>query len=343
MRAFPVLRLACVAGLLLLASVPTLRAQPQVAPAAPPVAPVDSALQSEMLRLLDALPAQSSMHALHVPSGRTVAVRADQLMSTMSVIKIPIMVQAYRDAEAGRLRLDERHTIREEDLRGGSGLLQRFAVGLAPTMRDLIDQMIITSDNTATDMILARVGKDRVNASLQALGFRDTRVIHTIGDFFRLLQAAYDPQRASWSDVQVFRARPPADISVATMTETRYRFTADAAMWLGSTTAREMNAMLRGIMTASYANREHSDAMLRHLRGQFSNSRLPATLRYASGVTVSHKTGDFPPISGSDVGIIDYPGGPIVISVFTNSNRGDFAVLEATIGRIAARLVEVWK
>ncbi|MFN9310423.1 serine hydrolase [Gemmatimonas sp.] len=343
MRAFPFLRLASVAGVLLLACVPSLRAQSPAAPAAPPVAPADSALQSEMLRLLDALPAQSSMHALHVPSGRTVAVRADQPMSTMSVIKIPIMVQAYRDAEAGRLRLDERHTIREEDLRGGSGLLQRFAVGLAPTMRDLIDQMIITSDNTATDMILARVGKDRVNASLQALGFRDTRVIHTIGDFFRLLQAAYDPQRARWSDVQVFRARPPADMSAATMAETRYRFTADAAMWLGSTTAREMNTLLRGIMTASYANREHSDAMLRHLRGQFYNSRLPATLRYASGVTVSHKTGDFPPISGSDVGIIEYDGGPIVISVFTNGNTGDFAVLENTIGQIAAKLVNAWK
>lgn len=324
------------AAVALASSVALLRAQP--APR------VDTALQNELQQLLDALPAQTSLYAEHVPSGRVVSVRGDQPMSTMSVIKIPIMVQAYRDADAGRLRLDERHTIRENDLRGGSGLLQRFAVGLAPTMKDLVDQMIITSDNTATDMVLSRVGgKERVNGTMRELGFGNTRMIHSIGEFFRLLQAAYDPQRATWSDVQVFRARSPAGLSPAAMTEIRYRFTADSAMYLGRTTAREMSALLRGIMEAKVASRESSDAMLRHLRGQFYNSRLPATLRYVSGVSISHKTGDFPPISGSDVGIIEYAGGPIVISVFTNGNRGDFAVLEATIGKIAARLVESWK
>jgi beta-lactamase class A len=311
---------------------------------AQPAPRVDSVLQAEMQRLLDALPAQTSLYAEHVPSGRVVSVRGDQPMSTMSVIKIPIMVQAYRDADAGTIRLDERHTVREADLRGGSGLLRRFAVGLAPTMRDLVDQMIITSDNTATDMVLSRVGgTTRVNATTRALGFANTRMLHSTGDFFRLLQAAYEPQRATWTDVQIFRATTPSGLSPAAMTEIRYRFTADTAYWLGSTTAREMNGMLRGIMEGKYATRESSDAMLRHLRGQFYNSRLPAVLRYTSGVSIAHKTGDFPPISGSDVGIIEYAGGPIVISVFTNGNRGDFAVLEATIGKIAARLVESWK
>ena len=100
---------------------------------------------------------------------------------------------------------------------------------------------------------------------------------------------------------------------------------------------------LRGILEARYANRANSDAMLNHLRGQFYTSRLPAELRYASGVRVAHKTGDFPPISGSDVGIIEYNGGPIVISVFTNGNSGEFPVLENTIGQIAAKLVNAWR
>lgn len=303
----------------------------------------DAALQAEVQRLLDALPAQTSLYAEHVPSGRRIAVRADVPVSTMSVIKIPIMVQAYRDAQTGTLSLDERHTIREDELRGGTGLLRRFGVGLAPTMRDLIDQMIITSDNTATDLVLARVQRTRVNTLMQELGLPHTRMRHSIADFFRLLQTAYDPQRASWSDVQIFGARNPAGVSADSLTAIRYRFTADSTMWLGSTTAREMSTLLRGIMDGTYANRANSDAMLQHLRGQFYTTRLPAVLRYASGVTVAHKTGDFPPISGSDVGIIEYGGGPIVISVFTNGNTGDFAVLENTIGRIAARLVNAWR
>lgn len=84
---------------------------------AQPAARVDAPLQSEIAKLLDALPAQTALYAEHVPTGRVVAVRADQPMSTMSVIKIPIMIQAYRDVEAGRLSLDERVSIREEDLR----------------------------------------------------------------------------------------------------------------------------------------------------------------------------------------------------------------------------------
>jgi hypothetical protein len=143
--------------------------------------------------------------------------------------------------------------------------------------------------------------------------------------------------------VQVYRARTPAGVSADLLAAIRFRFTADTSMWLGRTTAREMSVLLRGLLDAKFANREHSDAMLRHLRGQFYTTRLPATLRYAAGVTVAHKTGDFPPISGSDVGIIEYEGGPIVISVFTNGNTGDFAVLENTIGQIAAKLVNAWK
>lgn len=92
----------------------------------------EAALQTEVQRLLDALPAQTSLYAEHVPSGRRIAVRADVPMSTMSVIKIPIMVQAYRDAQAGTLSLDERHTIREDELRGGTGLLKRLRGGARP-------------------------------------------------------------------------------------------------------------------------------------------------------------------------------------------------------------------
>ena len=61
------------------------------------------------------------------------------------------MILAYRDAEAGRLDLDARYRVRPEDMRRGTGLLQTFAAGIAPTYRDIITQMIVTSDNSATD------------------------------------------------------------------------------------------------------------------------------------------------------------------------------------------------
>ncbi|MBA3969011.1 MAG: serine hydrolase, partial [Gemmatimonadetes bacterium] len=95
-----------------------------------------AALESSIRARLDSLDARSSLYAKHLPSGQEIAIRADQPMNALSVIKIPVMVLAYREAEARRLNLDERRRIQPEDLRRGSGLLQTFAPGLEPTYRD---------------------------------------------------------------------------------------------------------------------------------------------------------------------------------------------------------------
>jgi hypothetical protein len=53
--------------------------------------------------------------------------------------------------------------------------------------------------------------------------------------------------------------------------------------------------------------------------------------------------GDWPPIAANDVGILFHEGGPTIVSVFTNQNRGDFFELEATLGLIAQDIVEAWQ
>lgn len=304
-----------------------------------PARHADTLATAEIRRQLDQLSAATSVYAVHPASGRTADVRADMPMNTMSTIKIAIMLLGYRDAEAGRLNLDERITLREEDRRGGTGMLKRFGPGMAVTYRDLIDQMIITSDNTATEALTVRLGFDRINAMLRELGFRETRLVLTISQFFRNLSAIGAPERAAWSDAQIFRAPAVAGPDLAAK---RFAFAVDSATWLGRTTARETTTLLEGIYLAKYTSAASSAAMMGHLFGQFYNTRLPATLRYRSGVRIAHKTGDFPPTSGSDVGIIEYPGGPLFISVYTNANRGDFGQLELTIGKIAELLVNRW-
>ena len=297
-------------------------------------------VEAEIETMMNGLKAKSSLYAKHIPSGRTIAIRADVPMNTLSVIKIPIMIQVFRDVEAGRLKLTDRHTIRPEDLRRGSGLLQRFDVGVAPTIRDLIDQMIITSDNTATDLLIAKVGLDRVNATLASFGFTQTRLQRTTGDLFREVWIRSDPKFASLTDREVFERGFPNDPQSAARS---FAIEGDSTRWLGRTTAREMSAMLEGIRDGKYASAENIRMMMSMLFGQFYASRLPQRLMWKPGVAVGHKTGDWPPFAGNDVGIITYPGGPLVISIFTNQNTGDFFELEATQGRIAELLVNTWK
>ena len=90
------------------------------------------------------------------------------------MIKIPVLVLAFQMADKGAINLDERITIRKEDIRGGSGIFRYHDAGLQPTFRDVLLQMVITSDNTATDLAIAKVGGvARVNAWLKESGYAD--------------------------------------------------------------------------------------------------------------------------------------------------------------------------
>lgn len=288
---------------------------------------------------INGLKAKISLHAKHLPSGREIAIRADEPMNSVSVIKLAIMVLAYRDTETKRLDLRERYVLRSEDKRGGSGVLPSFESGLRPTYRDLITQMIITSDNTATDILINKVGLDRVNDMLAELGYEETRLQGTLAARYRRRWEVLDPALAALSDLEVFERGFPSDLASR---ERTFALNADPAEWLGRTTARETSRLLEQIHNGDLTSRPFSDEMIEILKKQRSNSRLPRQIRF-QGAVVAHKTGDSPPSTANDVGIIYYEGGPTIVSVFTNENRGSFVELEETIGSIAQDLILEWR
>src|SRR5439155_24912291 len=108
--------------------------------------------------------------------GRHVGVREDVHCPTSSVIKVPLLVAMYEEALAGRLDLAERVTYRASTRVAGSGVLHYLDKGLRPTVRDLAVLMMAVSDNTATDLLLDRVGKARVEAAMDRHGLRSIRI-----------------------------------------------------------------------------------------------------------------------------------------------------------------------
>lgn len=297
----------------------------------------ETSLHTRVEARLDSLDAETSAYLEHLPTGRVVAIRADRPMNSLSVIKVAVMARAFADAEAGRLDLGARHSVTPEDMRPGSGLLQTFQPGVRPTLRDLVTQMIITSDNTATDMVLDRVGMDRVNGLLDSLGYDQTRLRMTTGDVFHHLWIWKDSSYADSSRSSLFARGTPGGPDAA---ERAFAFEGDSTEWLGRMTASEVGDFLERIYRDSLVSPEASDAMLDILSQQFYSSRLPRFV--GPGVTVAHKTGDWPPHAGNDVGILLYDGGPSVVAVFVNQNRGDFVDVERTIGRIARDVVRSW-
>jgi beta-lactamase class A len=100
--------------------------------------------------------------------------RGGQRFRAASTVKIPIMAEFYRQVDAGLLWLDDRYRLRDEDRTPGSGVLQYLQTGTELTLEDVCTLMIAISDNTATNVLLDRVGMERVTATMAELGMTDS-------------------------------------------------------------------------------------------------------------------------------------------------------------------------
>jgi reactive intermediate/imine deaminase len=332
---------------------------PFAAAAQPAKTALTLAIESELQRLA----AHTGVYLKHLSTGEEVAIRADDAFNSQSVIKIPIMVRAFQLAEMGTLNLDERVTLGRAELRDGSGIFQFADIGLAPTVRDLILQMIITSDNTATDLMTTKVGGgEALNAWLEKSGYK-MRLINRGWEYRRKLLARLDARfanitaeevtglqyamsdnplfghyrtlftgsRAAWLDV----VRNPDNRRTHSM-NTRKLMVEDRNIWLGDMTAREIGRMLEAIERETIVSAASAATMRTFMGRQLAGSRR---LPYFVDVPVAHKTGDSANIA-NDVGIIYSRSGPIVIAVMVNGITGNYGEAEDRIGRIAKLVVD---
>jgi len=104
-------------------------------------------------------------------------------MRAASLIKIFIMAEVFRRAEAGEMDLAAAVAVPAEAQVGGAGALEHAPPGTVRTWRELTEAMIVESDNTATNLVLGEVGMASVNALAAALGCRDTALRRLMMDF----------------------------------------------------------------------------------------------------------------------------------------------------------------
>jgi len=104
------------------------------------------------------------------PDGSAFDHNAAQGFPAASTVKIAIMITLFRQVDAGRHSLATRHAFTDADRTGGSGVLMHLDAGVAPTLRDLAYLMMSISDNSATNILIDRVGMKEVNETMRALG-----------------------------------------------------------------------------------------------------------------------------------------------------------------------------
>ena len=114
---------------------------------------------------------------LDLSTGQKYLLHADEVMPTASSIKIAILAELYRQAQQGKVKLTDFYTLEQTDMVGGSGITSVLTPGMTKlTLRDVAALMISVSDNSATNVIIDRIGMENVNALLDSLGLTRTRL-----------------------------------------------------------------------------------------------------------------------------------------------------------------------
>jgi beta-lactamase class A len=247
--------------------------------------PADAGLAPKLAPLAKAHQGDVAVAVKHLGTGEAFFLNADEPMPTASLIKVAVLVELYLQADEGKVHMRDLATLKNADKVPGSGILtQHFSEGAALPLRDCARLMCVYSDNTATNLILDKVGIKNVNDRMGAMGLKETRINAKV---YRGSVSSVDPARTK-----------------------KYG--------LGSTTAREMVLLFEKLHTGDGFRPPVKLAMLEHLKKndddvKFGRLKLP-------GVTFAHKDGSVN-ASRTNAGIMYSPSGPIALCVLTDNNK----------------------
>ena len=244
-------------------------------------------LEKAIEALIREVPAADVAVAFHdLATGEEVLIQPDVNFHPASTIKVPIMMEVFRQAEDKVLAFDERVPVKNDfvSIVDGShfslqvaddsetGLYRR--IGERVTISELVRLMITESSNVATNMIVERITPARATEFMVRLGTKDVHVVRGVED-----NKAY------------------------------------ARGLNNATTARGLMQILRRLAERTVVSAKASGEMLAILRGQKFNEGIPAGL--PAGTPVAHKTGSFAKVY-HDAAIVEPPGKkPFVLVVLT--------------------------
>jgi len=263
------------------------------------------------------------LHALDLESGRELAVNADQPVVLASVFKTAVLVELYRRAAAGDLELTERVKVPATTRTAGPTGLSVMRDDAELSLRDLAQWMMCVSDNTATDVVMRRLGPERVQATVEEeLGLTDTDVSWTCAE---ILKVFVDDLGLTAEELK--QSPPPIDTSKLPSNRAL-----DPHATGNRSTPRQWTKLLRGIWLDHLAPPELSAEMRAIMKTQVWPHRLSSA--FGDGIVIGAKTGTLIGIR-NEAGVVEYPdparrtggsagasgdGARYAVAVFTRSN-----------------------
>lgn len=267
----------------------------------------------------------------HLDTGESANLNDEMLFPTASVFKVPVIVEFFRQIDQGKISFEQQILLREQDKVPGSGILKELEEGMPISYKDLLSLMMIVSDNTATDLIVEKVGFENINTTMKGLGLRNTRVTKYCREI-------------------LFDLVGINDLDIREMTIDIFQNVAESVEYIGSwsletddnnvSTPMEMNKLLELIATSKVASSDSCQAILDIMsKCQTGTYRIPKYLPKKK-VTLKHKTGSLPGIR-NDVGIltIKETGERYALTCFTRK-ADEVYKAEEVIARISQNIYE---
>ncbi len=242
-------------------------------------------LASRLEPLIAAHHGKVAVAVLHLDTGEHYEHDGDEPMPTASLIKFMVMLEVYQQVAEGKVNLSDRVTLHDADKVPGSGILTyHFSDGASFTLRDAVRLMIAFSDNTATNLVLDRIGIASTNRRMAEWGFPVSKINAKV---FLGSKTSIDPA-------------------------------ATKKFGLGSTTARETVRLLEKLYRGQAGDAVATREMLDHLKKCEDREKIKRFL--PPGVAVGNKSGSVNDVK-NDAGILFFPGGPVAICVLTAGNQ----------------------
>jgi beta-lactamase class A len=235
---------------------------------------------------IDNFSGKVSLYAKNLDTGESYALRADDRVRTASTIKIAIMAAVFQAVADNRARWTDLLPVTDQGRVSGSGVVRELSTGVRLPIRDLVNLMIVVSDNTATNLLLERFTANAVNAEMDKLGLKQTRSLRMI--------------RGDADDL-----KPPRGFSEAGHLPENEPF------GIGVTTPHEMVMLLEKIEKGEVVSPAASRQMIAILKRQQYKDGIG---RHTGNLPVANKTGSLDHLR-SDVGIVYSAGGRIAIAI----------------------------
>lgn len=269
----------------------------------------------------------------HLGTGEELYLNRSARFPMGSLFKVPVAVELLARASAGAVSLDKAIEIGPGDLRPGSGRLAKgFPGSREMSLRELLETMLIDSDNTATDLVWKEVGgAPAVMARLDTLGLKGITVARPSGT---LLAAAIGLEHQA-GNTEV----TPTFLDELTRRIPRRQRTGEIAAFLrderDTTTPEAYVALLARIWRGEALDAPHTSLLLDIMR-RCATGRWRLRAGLPAGTRLAHKTGTLTPVALNDAGIVTLPtGAHVVVAVLVRESPLEPAAKERAIAAVA--------